>query len=100
MLFRRRKDGTTERDHLVALQNATGKTPPELEIPPVPPGTEALLHAFEQLHAARPAGGFGIASIPLTEVIAWQTAMGVRLTPWEVETLLYLDRAALAAMMD
>ena len=58
------------------------------------------MHAFEQLHAARPGGGFAIAAIPLTEVIAWQQAMGVRLTPWEVETLLYLDRAALAAMMD
>ena len=82
------------------MQAATGIAPPELEILPVPPGTEALLHAFEQLHAARPAGGFGIAAIPMSEIIAWQQAMGVRLTPWEVETLLYLDRAALVALMD
>lgn len=36
----------------------------------------------------------------MTEIIAWQKAMNVRLTPWEVETLLHLDRAALAEMMD
>lgn len=84
----------------MALQAATGKTPPELEIPPVPPGTEALLYAFKQLHAARPVGGFGVCAIPLSEIIAWQQAMGVYLTPWEIETLLYLDRAALAAILD
>lgn len=52
------------------------------------------------LHASRPAGGFGPAAIPLTEVIAWQRAMHARLTPWEVETIMHLDRTALAEMMD
>ena len=52
------------------------------------------------LHATRPAGGFGPSAIPLTEVIAWQQAMRVRLTPWEVETILHLDRTAITEMMD
>lgn len=52
------------------------------------------------LHSSRPSGGFGASAIPMTEIIAWQKAMNVRLTPWEVETLLHLDRAALAEMMD
>lgn len=53
-----------------------------------------MLNAFIELHGARPASGFGISAIPLSEVNAWQQTMGVRLTPWEVETILHLDRAA------
>lgn len=49
---------------------------------------------------SRPVSGFGPAAIPLTEVMAWQKAMHVRLTPWEVETILHLDRTALIEMMD
>lgn len=56
--------------------------------------------AFMDLHMSRPSGGFGAGAIPLSEVIAWQQAMNVRLTPWETETILHLDRAALAEMME
>lgn len=52
------------------------------------------------LHSSRSSGGFGPAAIPLTEMIAWQKAMNVRLTPWEVETIMHLDRAVLSEMMD
>lgn len=52
------------------------------------------------LHSTRPSGGFGPVAIPLTEVIAYQKAMNVRLIPWEVETILHLDRTALTEMMD
>ena len=58
------------------------------------------MSAFMDLHTTRPSGGFGPSAIPLSEMIAWQSAMNLRLTPWEVETLLHLDRAALAEMMD
>lgn len=69
--------------------------PPELEIPPIPIGTELILNTFEQLHVARPVGGFGISPIPISEIIAWQQAMNVRLTPWEVETIMQIDRTAI-----
>ena len=99
-LGKRRKDGSSELDHLLAVQKTTGKTPPELEIPPIPVGCEYILSVFMDLHASRPAGGFGPAAIPLSEVTAWQQAMRVRLTPWEVETIMHLDRMALTEMMD
>lgn len=99
-LGKRRKDGSTELDHLLAIEKSTGKTPTELEIPAIPTGCESLMSVFMDLHMSRPAGGFGPAAIPLTEVIAWQKAMSVRLTPWEVETILHLDRTAITEMMD
>lgn len=34
--WQRHRNGTTERDHLIAVQRATGKTPPELVFPPIP----------------------------------------------------------------
>ena len=70
-----------------------------MELPPVHPGADLLLKTFMDMHAARPSSGFGgLAAIPLSEVIAWQQALNVRLTPWEVETILHLDRAAREAL--
>lgn len=59
-----------------------------------------ILSAFMDLHFSRPSGGFGPSAIPLSEVVSWQKAMRVRLTPWEVETILLIDRVALAELMD
>ena len=39
----------------------------------------------------------GATPIALADIVAWQTLMGVCLTPWEIDTLLQLDSAALAA---
>lgn len=97
-LGRRRQDGTTERDHLLAYQAATGTTPPELELPPIPAGAEMLWRTFQELSGARMPGGFGAANLTLQDIAAWQSLMRVRLTPWEVETILAIDRAALAAL--
>ena len=97
-LGRRRRDGTTERDHLEAHARATGEDPPELQVPPVPPGAEALWQAFNELSGARVPGGMGIGPITLSEIAAWQDVFRVRLTPWEVETILAIDRAALTAV--
>ena len=58
------------------------------------------MSVFMDLHTTRPSGGFGPSAIPISEINAWQRAMSTRLTPWEVETILYLDRAALSEMMD
>ena len=94
-LSRRRKDGTTQMDHLNAIREKSGSIPPELEIPPVPRGTERIIETFNLLHSARPAGGFGVSPIPVSEIVAWQRAMRIRLTPWEIETILRIDRAAI-----
>jgi len=84
----------------VAIQKASGSVPPELDIPPVPIGTQPILDTFELLHATRQAGGFGISPIPLSEIVAWQEVMRIRLTPWEVETILLIDRAAMNELME
>ena len=100
-LGRRRPDGTTERDHLEAYQKATGKTPEALHVPPVPPGTEEIWAAFGALSGAR-APAFGGASSPivLSEIVAWQQLHGVELVPWEVDTILAIDRAAMAVLSE
>ncbi len=85
---------------MLAIEKATGKTPPELDIPPVPRGSSLIIEAFDQLHGTRPSGGFGISPIPLSEIVAWQRVMRVRLTPWEVETILLIDRAAMNELME
>ena len=76
---------------------ATGVRPPELDVPLIPPGTEGLLQAFYDLHPMRPVG-MGPSAIPLSEVFAWQQAMNIMLTPWEIDTLTCIDRAVLTAL--
>jgi len=99
-LGRRRQDGSTERDHLLAHERATGERPPELDVPPVPPGAQAIWGAFCDLSAARPPAAAGVAPFALSEICAWQSLHGVVLSPWEVDTLLAIDRAALAAVSE
>ena len=100
-LGRRRPDGTTERDHLVAYQQSTGKTPDELHVPPLPAGTQALWAAFCDLNGARlPSASGGISSIAMSEIAAWQQLHGVDLRSWEVDTILAIDQAALAALSE
>ena len=41
-----------------------------------------------------------VGSILLSEIDAWQRVFDITLTPWEVETILHIDRAALTEMMD
>ena len=83
----------------MAHLKATGVRPPELDVPILPPGTEGLLQAFYDLHASRPVG-MGPSAIPLSEVLAWQQVMNIALTPWEIETLMCIDRAVLSILVD
>ena len=52
---------------------------------------------FLDLNSRRGNQGMGVSSIGLADIVAWQTLMDVRLTPWEIDTLLQLDSVALAA---
>jgi len=80
-----------------AVARATGQTPPELIPLPIPPGCEAVWSVFLDLHNRWGNHGMGVSSIGLADIVAWQALMDVRLTPWEIDTLLHLDSAALAA---
>lgn len=71
---------------------------PGLIAPPLPAGVELLWQAFAELHGTRRGSGFGLDPIACADVLAWQRMSRTRLTPWEVETLLLMDRAALVAL--
>lgn len=98
-LARRTPDGATYRDHLRVAAQA-GMEVPELDPLPVPAGCEGLLQAFWRLRRA--AGSNGMAPNPITfeSLVAWQEVHGVRLTPWEVETVVDLDVAALEVIRE
>lgn len=71
--------------------------PPELIALPIPPGCGALWSLFLDLHARRGNSGTSLLPIALADLLAWQQLFGVRLTSWEIDTLMQLDAAALAA---
>jgi hypothetical protein len=93
-LAARLPDGSTLRQHL----QAAGATDPRLTAMP-PAGCDGIWRAFCDLNAARPVG-MGAGAVPPSEIDAWQRLHGVRLSPWEVETLMLMDRAALAVMAE
>lgn len=87
------------REHLQAVAQATGKTPPELIQPDLPEGCGALVHIFLELNARRGSNGFGPTPITYHDLLAWQQFNGA-LTQWEAQTLLAMDTAATAAMVE
>ena len=94
------EDGATLRTHLQRLRANTGSTDPRLQAAatPLPPTVATLWSAFVALSGTRmPVADGGMAPITFGEIEAWQRLTGVRLTPWEVETLLAVDRAARSA---
>lgn len=97
-LAARMPDGATLRDHLAAAAAHGGPPDPRLHLRP-PPGTAAVWECFVALNGCRPAG-MGPSGIPPSEIDAWQRLHGVRLTPWEVELLMAVDRAVLAAQAE
>lgn len=80
------------REHLQAVARSTGRLPPELMTTPVPAAALALWDAFAAIAGTRGAG----APISWQDLAAWQQANGVRLSPWEADTIIDMDRAARA----
>lgn len=70
--------------------------PQELaKVPPIPVGMEELLFAFLEMSALRGSNGFSVLPITLHDIAAWQTLNNLTFTPWEIGTLLELDRCAI-----
>lgn len=65
--------------------------------PPVPPVVRELWHTYMQLAASRRTG-MGMSPLTLADIDAWQRLHGVRLTPWELDTVIDLDAASMAAL--
>lgn len=73
-----------------------GRLDPLLQVH-VPSAASELWAVFLELGNCRPSGFGGMSAVPQTEIQAWQANHGVRLTPWELETLAAMDRAAINA---
>ena len=93
-LGQRQSDGCTLREHLQAGSDATGRADPLLSFE-LPACVSAIWQAFCDL--VRPVG-MSAGAIPSVEIDAWQRLARVVLTPWEVDTLRAMDRAALAVL--
>ena len=89
-------DGSTYRDHMLALERS-GVDTGELVPPPIPPGFEELVDAFWQLRRCAGSNGMTAGSITYSDLLAWQQLYRVELEPLEVDLLFSMDIAALAA---
>lgn len=75
----------------------------ELRCPPLPEALAYLWQAFLRLHGRRGGNGFAINPISWPDIDAFTRHSGMRLAPWEVETIEELDnlyRASLATKKD
>jgi len=69
-------------------------------VPAIPAGSDYLLRVFMELHCARPTGGMSISPILFSELLAYQQVFKVELSPFEVETIFFIDRAAIQEMTE
>lgn len=88
---RKHADGSTEYEHLQSIAAQTGVVPDDLQIVEVPACLRALWQTFLALHGQR-FSALGRMPITQSEIWHWQRNNGVRLTPWEIETLHLLDQ--------
>lgn len=72
------------------MQKTTGKTPPELDVEPIPEELNYLLYMFYELSATRPVG-MSVGPIAFSEILAYNQLHNVGIVPWEVEAIKRLD---------
>ena len=69
---------------------------PDLYVPPLPDGCDALWAAFKDLSNARGQGGMGPGPLAFSEIESYARLQGIAFSAWEVGTLQALDAAWLA----
>ncbi len=79
------------------IERVTGQAPAGYELPEVPWLVSELHATWQALYVDKPAGWSGAGALLWSELVAWQQAMGVSLSGWELETLKAMDRAAMSA---
>ena len=89
-------DGATLHEHLIRLWQSTRRVDPKLAAwrAPLPTAVAYLWAWFKDLAN----GTAAETPISMLEVEAWQRMSGVRLTPWEFDTLRAMDRVALGVI--
>ena len=81
----------------MAAFRATGEWPEELNIQDLPIGCRIVWDTFIELHNAR-SYGMGPSPIGWRDLQAWQEVTGVRLGPWEIDTIMALDIVAMKSL--
>ncbi len=92
-------DGATYRDHLVAAERA-GIDTGDLEPKPIPSDCDQLLEPFWALRRSAGSNGMTANAISYGDMVHWQTLYGVRLEPMEIDLILAMDGAAVAAFSE
>jgi hypothetical protein len=96
-LAKQTPDGSTQREHLLAVERSTGVSIAELHPSPLPDGCQLLWDSFIELHNSR-GGGMGPSPIGWRDLQAWQEVRRVTLSTWEIDTLMMLDRVAMTTL--
>jgi hypothetical protein len=91
------QDGATVRDHLLQVAKITGSIPPELIEPELLPGCDVVWQMFLSLHNGRDGEN---KPISWRDLYAWQQIQNLSLDVFEIDLLIAMDRAALAALKE
>jgi hypothetical protein len=85
------KDGVTEREHLVQVEEQTGRTPLSLIGPDFPEEIAHVWSAFLFLNNTRGQGFNGPIPIAYQEIEAWIKLTNNKLLSWEIEMVKKID---------
>lgn len=86
-------DGSTLRDHLMAVWRSKGKLPKQLEVQEPPELVAHLWRYFAELHKERQSNGFNTGRITATTIKDWCQVYCVELELWEVKAIKKMDEA-------
>lgn len=92
-------DGATYREHMLAAERA-GRDTGELDIRPIPSDCDQVLETFWALRRSAGSNGFAANAISFGALADWQRLYGVQLEPMEIDLILAMDSAALAAFAE
>lgn len=91
------KDGHTLRQHLkAAAAQRSRRAIADLAGPELPADCAYVWTWFLELHRARGSNGFGPEAIGYRDIEAWAWLKGLRLAPFELDSLVALDQLWLA----
>lgn len=89
------QDGRTLREHLEAVEKATGIIPKELkELPDLPEVFRFCWHDFLQLNSTRQSG-MGMNPISYVEIKSYYDLIGIDPEPWYVSIIKHFDNLCL-----
>lgn len=83
--------GASLSDHLAQVEESTGETPEELELPEVTTYELHLWNKYVSLQRGRGCGINGAEPLSYTEMEAWTRLTGQNLEYWEVELMQRID---------